>query len=400
MTTPLTPELAAPAPGSCPALGSVPPLVAYLAQVPDPRAARGKRHPLGAILSLLCCALLSGTRTLQGVADWGRDHAPELIRALGFTRSKTPCCATLHTLLGKGDGTALEAPLRAWVHAVEQQLGRRSQPEPPAPEEVAIDGKCLRGALKRGAAVVGLVSALGHQLGLTLGATEISDGDEIGAVQHLLTELVLTGKVVTLDALHTQRETAQRILAGGGDYLMVVKGNQPQLKEAIRILLGGEEAEGEPRLPVQEIDDRHGRLQSRWLRAVSIAEGALDWPGAKQVFVVERASCRGRQGQVRREEVVGVTSQHRDVAGPAQLARQVRGHWSIENRSHWIRDVVFGEDACLCAAGKLPQTLALLRTWAISRLRLDGVQNIARETRRLTAQPWDCLRLLGLLPDN
>src|SRR5262245_52408086 len=226
MTTPLAPELAVPAPGSCPDPRNVPPLVAYLAQVPDPRDPRGKRHPLAAILSLLCCALLTGTRTLQGVADWGRDHAPELSRALGFTRPQTPCGATLHTVVGDLDWAALEAQVRAWVQAVEQHLRCPNPPAARAPEGVALDGKSLRGALKRGAQVVSLVSALGQRLGITLGVREIAAGDEIGAVQQLLSELVLTGKVVTLDALHTQRATAQRILDRGGDYVMVVKGNQ------------------------------------------------------------------------------------------------------------------------------------------------------------------------------
>lgn len=407
MTTPLSPELSRTALRSCVNAGCVVPLVTYLARVPDPRKAQGKRHPLPAMLLLLCCALLCGVRTLQAVADWGRDHPEELTRALGFTRPKTPCCATLHNLLAELDWTAFETQLRAWVQAVEEQLasspprtpGECRQPEAPAEEALAIDGKTLRGALKMNAAVVSLVSALGHRLGITFGLGQVKDGDEIAAVEELLKNLVLTGKVVTLDALHTQRETAQQIIDGGGDYVMIVKGNQPQLRAAIRRLLAPESTAPD-RQTAHEQDDSHGRFQSRFLQAVSVPEGELDWPGAEQVFVVERLSWRGKHHRLHREVVYGVASLKRERADAANLLGRVKGHWTIENRSHWIRDVVFGEDACLIAKGRIPQTLALLRTLAISCLRLAGINNIARETRRLAAQPWRCLPLLGLPPEN
>src|SRR5688572_26805657 len=98
--TPLAVELPAAPCVSCPVAARptapvpLPPLVAYLAQVPDPRSAQGKRHPLPAVLALVCCALLCGERYLQAIADWGRNHSAERVAALGFTRPKTPCCAT------------------------------------------------------------------------------------------------------------------------------------------------------------------------------------------------------------------------------------------------------------------------------------------------------------------
>ena len=98
--------------------------------------------------------------------------------------------------------------------------------------------------------------------------------------------------------------------------------------------------------------------------------------------------------------VYGITSLTREQAGPADLLRLVRGHWKVETRSHYIRDVTFGEDASLVRTGKIPQVLALFRTTTISRFRAEGVTNIARETRRLAAQAGDCLRLLGITADN
>ena len=403
--TPLSSSLVAPEPAPCPpppgATARLPALYAYLAQVPDHRDPRGVRHPLVAVLAQVCCALLCGARHLTAIAEWGRHHPAELIAALGFTRAKTPACSTLHDLLQALDWAALEAQLRAWVAAIEAHLGAA----PTAREEaLALDGKVMRGALKLEAEVTALVTALGHRLGLTAGAAEVQDGDEIAAVQTLLQELVLWGKVVTLDALHTQQQTARIIGARHGHYVMTVKGNQPELQDAVVGVLLPEQAAGQDRQSVWETEQGHGRIENRWLLSVSVpadAPAALRaWPGAAQVFVVERRVWKKKQRVGHREVVYGITSLTREQAGPADLLRLVRGHWKIEVRSHYIRDVTFGEDASLVRSGKLPQVLALFRAAAISRFRADGVTNIARETRRLAAQAWDCLRLLGIAAEN
>lgn len=372
----------------------LPPLVEYLALVPDGRGARGKRHPLPAVLALVCCALLCGERYLQGIAEWGRNHSLELVRALGFTRPQTPCCATLHTVLSELDWPALEEQLRAWVQAVEARLAE----EAPALQEeaLAFDGKTLRGALKMGAEVTQMVTALGHRLGLTAGAREVQGGDEIAAVEALLREVLVAGKVVTADALHTQRETTRLIGERGGHYVLTVKGNQPQLHAQVVGVFAPERAKAQDRKSASEVGKAHGRQESRWLLAVSLATGDVDWPGAAQAFVVERRRWKRKQRELHREVVYGITSLSRTQASPEDLLRLARGHWVVENRSHWVRDVTFGEDRSLVRTGKLPTVLALLRTCVINRLRLDQVGNIAKETRRLQAQPLDCLRLLGL----
>lgn len=406
LTTPLRPSLgtapAAPCPAPVAPVAPLPALYAYLAQVPDPRNRRGLRHPLVAVLAQVCCALLCGARHLTAIAEWGRNHSAELIAALGFTRTQTPACSTLHSVLQELDWGQLETQLRAWVAAVEAHLGA----DAPAHQEeaLAVDGKTLRGALKLEAEVTALVTALGHHLGLTAGAAEVQGGDEIAAVEMLLKELVLVGKVVTLDALHTQRETARLIGERGGHYVMTVKGNQPELQEAVQDLFRPEQAGPQDRESVWQTEQGHGRIENRWLLAISVPPAAPSalrrWPGAAQVFVVERKFWKKKQRVGHRELVYGITSLTREQAGPADLLRLVRGHWRIETRSHYIRDVTFGEDASLVRTGKLPQVLAVFRAVAISRFRADGVTNIAKETRRLAAQAQDCLRLLGIIPDN
>ena len=126
----------------------------------------------------------------------------------------------------------------------------------------------------------------------------------------------------------------------------------------------------------------------------------LPWPGAQQVFVLERQVWKRKQRRGQRELVYGVTSLSRSEASAAELSRLVRGHWRIETRSHWVRGVTFGEHASLMRTGKVPRVMAVLRAMVITRFLADGVTNIARETRRLAAQVEGCLRLLGLTTDN
>jgi hypothetical protein len=140
---------------------------------------------------------------------------------LGFARGKTPCTATLHYVLAALDWVALEAALRPWAQALWHRLEAQEAAQPP-PEEslgqaVAVDGKTRCGALKLGAEWAQLVSVLGHRLGRTHSAALVQTGDEIAAIEPVLTQGVLVGRIVTVDALHTQRETARRIKNRGGE---------------------------------------------------------------------------------------------------------------------------------------------------------------------------------------
>jgi len=190
-----------------------PSLVTVLAEVPDPRGRRGKRHPLTAILAMAVAATLCGAQSYAAIAEWGRNYGPPFAQALGFTRLKTPCAACLFLLFRRLDRTALEAILARWAEAVLASL----PPQEGELEPVAVDGKTVRGAKKHGALDVHLLSVLSHRLGLTLGQHAVSDhSNEIGAMPALLADLILKGRVVTADAMHCQRETARTIVEKGG----------------------------------------------------------------------------------------------------------------------------------------------------------------------------------------
>ena len=372
------------------------PLIEVLAEIPDFRRNRGKRHPLGAILALACSAMLCGYRSYTAMAEWGRHYGAHLVRALGFTH-RAPCAATLHTVLRRVDREAVEAQLGAWAEGL---LGEAPQPEA-GEDAIAIDGKTLRGSQKQGAPGVHLLSAFAHRLGVTLTQQAVDDKtNEIPVAVELLQHLVLEGRIVTMDALLTQRQLAQQVVDAEGDYVMVVKENQPQLLEDIQTVFALAPIAGEQRTAAATVDLGHGRIEQRGLQTSNILTGYSDWPGLAQVFRLERQVIRKKTGEVRAEVVAGVTSLPPERADAARLLALVRGHWSIENRSHWVRDVTFDEDRSQVRCGNIPQVMAALRNAVVGLMRWAGHTNVAAACRRFAAQPQAALHLIGIVLEN
>lgn len=223
-----------------PAAGS---LAEALAGVPDPRRPYGWRPghepvPLVALLQLTVAALLSGARSQSAVAQWGRerlDDDPGLLEGLGLPPGRSPCVATLHRVYRQLDVAAFETALGAWFG----RLGSRPAPTTGPtrlPEAVAIDGKVLRGSQPKREedpdSVPGtyLVAAYAHASGVVLGQVRAAGkGHELAAAKALLQQVPLAGRVVTADALLTQRDISEQIVAAGGDYLFPLDGNQDAL---------------------------------------------------------------------------------------------------------------------------------------------------------------------------
>jgi predicted transposase YbfD/YdcC len=368
------------------------PLIDVLAEIPDCRHARGKRHPLPAILALVCVAILCGYRSYSAISQWARVYPRELVVALGLTHSTSPCAATLCTILRQLDRDQLEERLATWAQSVLAAL----PPDPTEDEAIALDGKTLRGSKHQGAPNVHLLSALSHRLGLTLGQQAVDDKtNEISHVIPLLRMLVLEGWIFTMDALLTQRSVAQTIVEGGGDYVMLAKGNQPNLEADIALVFT-EPPQDDSQLHAQTIDRAHGRIEHRCLTVSVALVGYSDWPGLQQVFRLDRETLLRSTGETRRETVYGLTSLDPARADAQRLLRIIRHHWCIENRLHWVRDVTFDEDRSQVRCGSTPEVMATFRNTAIGLLRMAGEVNIAASARRLAASPRSALALIGL----
>lgn len=183
---------------------------------------------------------------------------------------------------------------------------------------------------------------------------------------------------MTGDALYAQRNLCQQIKADQGDYLFIVKRNQPELYENIALLF--DEPPCGEHFSYTEQRSRHGnRWEVRRLWASTALEGYLDWPGVKQVCKIEREAEQGKNRQV--EVRYAITSLGPEVKAD-KLLEYVRGHWAIENQLHWVKDVVFGEDGSQVRKGSAPEVMSALRNVVIGLMRQAGVKNIAAALRQ------------------
>jgi predicted transposase YbfD/YdcC len=283
-------------------------------------------------------------------------------------------------------------------------------------EGVAVDGKSLRGSRKMGAVDAHLLSAFSQRIGVLLGQVAVVDStNETTAMLELLEELVLYGggtlhgKVITGDALLTQHKIVSKIVEKGGDYLLVVKDNQPLLRGDIEVLfeaphlLNLTPAELASERKARQVSIHGGRVEERVLRASTALNecyGPDLWPGLKQVLQIKRTVTDKGRGRTSCERAYAITSLSPQRATPEQLLVVWRAHWHIENKLHWVRDVTFDEDRSTVRAGSIPQVMALLRSTAIGLLRLLGATNIAAACRLMAAQPHLALAALGCPTEN
>jgi predicted transposase YbfD/YdcC len=371
----------------------VPPLAAVLADFPDFRDPRGVRHPLLAVLLLSCAAMLCGARGESAIAEWAANYGATWRAPLGFTRPDGPSQSTVQRIFAGIDCDLLEARLGQWAAQV---IAHAPAPaDAPLPfEAMAIDGKTLRGSAKCGATDAHLLSAFSQRLGVVLGQVAVPDKtNEITAIDALLSQLMLTGWVVTTDALFTQTEVARAIRDAGGDYLMEVKRNQPALHDDLVLLFADPDAAC---LQAEETRMHGGRIERRMVRTSTELMGYTDWPGVAQALCVERRITHKGTGETHTERAYAITSLTPTAITPAQLLTLWREHWHIENKLHWVRDVTFDEDRSTVRAGTIPQVMATLRSTAISVARLHGATNIAAACRRYAAQPALALAAIGL----
>jgi DDE_Tnp_1-associated/Transposase DDE domain len=201
-------------------------LLARLRQVPDPRGAHGRRHSLEAMLATVVCAVLCGARGYEAIAQWIHAQLPEAWYALGYFR-RPPTGGAFRYLLSKLDPESLEQTLRQW-------MADQSGDDDAELHATAIDGKTLCSTLAEHQRSIQLLSLFDQRTGCVLSQMQVpTSTNEAKAALEILKTLVLTGRVVTADAMFCQPEICRAIVDSGGDYLIVVKDNQKELKEAI-----------------------------------------------------------------------------------------------------------------------------------------------------------------------
>jgi len=365
------------------------PLIDILSEIPDFRKAKGKRHPLKAILGIACVAMLCGYEGYRAFAEWRDNYGSEFMKVLGFTHENGPCPATFSNIFRMIDVKLLEEKISQWAESLLRELK--------GDDNISLDGKTAKGSRKQGCSVYHFLSAVGHELGLTLAQCGVdSKTNEIGVVHEVLRNVVLEGRIVTMDALLTQRDVARDILEGGGDYVMIVKDNQERLLDDVKTVFHGPYSHLLEKSSAQTLDMGHGRIEERHLVVSGELSDYSDWPGLEQVFQLDRRTTIKKTGAVREETVYGITSLPPEKADAERLLELVRCHWHIENKSHWVRDVVFGEDDSQVHSGNAPQVMAALRNTVIGLMRSVGKTNIAAACRKFAAKPDMALELIGI----
>jgi predicted transposase YbfD/YdcC len=376
-------------------------LVPYLKAVPDTRHARGKQYELWVLLTILYVALISGQKTVWGIVQWALLHSAELIASLELPKQRLPSCSTFYVTLRNIGIAGLERQIAEMGSAMEKEnrLSETIRGADGAPlRGLATDGKDLRGARAHGDQTF-LVSLVGHGDGLVLGQERVdAKTNEITVVPKLLADRDLRGVVVTMDALLAQRAIAQQILDQDGDYLMVVKKNQPQLWANIDLLFQSPPLcpDEEDRTTLVLHNKTHGRREKRTLETSAKLSAYLGWPGAAQVMQRTYHAVDLRTGEITHEVVYAITSLSRARAKTKHLAALWRGHWTIENRDHYVRDETLGEDRCQLHCGHWAQAMAALRNAMLNVLRYQGWSSVPAAMRRYGASLHQALQVLGV----
>jgi predicted transposase YbfD/YdcC len=358
----------------------------HFAALPDPRhPAFQDYHRLGDLLVIALCAILSGARSWDAIARFGRSKETWL-RSLGLTLPNgPPAHDTFNRVFAAVDPLAFQHCFTSWINAVCDTLGF---------VHIPIDGKTVRGSRGPDGTALHLVSAWAAEHRLSLAQVAVPDkSNEITAIPELLKLLDLQGALVSIDAIGCQKAIAQQIRDQGGDYLLAVKDNQPTLHADIQAAFESALAvdlEGVRHDLFVTEETGHGRYEERVYVVLYEPAGlstADQWVDLKAVVQVLRTRRVGDEESV--EEAYYISS---SAASAALLAEGIRAHWSIENGQHWCLDVLFGEDRCRSRQGNAAENLAWLRKMVLSLLRHDDSKDSA-PTKQLRAALEDDYRL-------
>ena len=358
------------------------------AAVPDPRSKHGQRYDLPYLLTCLVAALLCNCNSLEAVGQWCGDHQLLLRRLFGPRDFYTPTGSLYRRLLPRLSAGHIELVLATWVKA-----SRPSDDE----EAVALDGKTVRGAATAKHKGLHLLSFSTHQSQETLLQVRVpAKTNEIPIAKMLLPCLRLHPRVYTADALHTHAPFMEVVRDCSGSSLLTVKANQPTLYADLATYFSDPKTVIAPFERDCTVDRRRGRIETR---TIEVSGGmntylAPTWPLVRQVARLTRTVTVRKTGKTTHEVVYLITDLSAIQASPRRLLDLVRGHWSIENRLHYVRDVSFGEDRSRLRTGSAPQILAALRNLAITLIHRSGSSQIAVTRRHFASHPREAFLFL------
>jgi predicted transposase YbfD/YdcC len=374
-------------------------LLKLLGSVPDGRSGQGRDHPVAAVLALAAAAVVAGMKGYTAIAGWVKDVPPPVLADLylraGAAPAPPPSKATIWRVITGADAEVFDATAGRWLlgglAAGDGESAGHDDHVGLVP--VRLDGKTIRGAKDAEGNQRHLLAALaGPAAQSSVVAAQAEVGvktNEVPMATEVLGQIDLEGKVVTADALHTVKATAEFICEHGGEFVLPVKENRKALFDA----LNG--------LPWQEVpiahsatDRGHGRITTRTIQVLPAPED-LPFPHVSQVLLIERYVTDLNGNPVSAVAALGVASPAADRASAADLAHHVREQWSIESL-HWLRDTLYQEDKSQVRTRSGPRIMAALRNVAICALRLAGRTDVTEATRWASRSMDRPFTILGL----
>jgi predicted transposase YbfD/YdcC len=364
-----------------------------LSKIEDIRGKKGKRYSLALLLTCVLLAKMAGETTLQAIAEWIRFRSTWLQEVLPETRAAFPCAATYSNVLRTIDHARLNEVLMDLLTRVraENRLAGEQQ-------HVVLDGKTLRGTqhhLAEDQRKMHHMNLYEAKTGIVLKEGMVAEkANELTHLPSFLTPVLLAGRIISADALFTQRSFCQGVVVSAGDYLLTAKLNQPSLYEDLSLFFHEPPADCLDWRTASTSNKGHGRLETRVLWASTDLNDFLarDWYGVGQVFCIRRRVEHALK--CTQEIVYGITSLTPKQADAPRLLGLNRGHWSIENRLHYRRDGALGEDACQVRKGAAPHVLAVLNSFVLALFDFCQVSNVKQHMRYLDAFPLQAVRLL------
>lgn len=352
----------------------------HFSSLPDPRSDQGKRHLLSDLLAITILAVICGADDWVEIEDFAHAKLGWLKTFLRLPNG-IPSHDTLGRVFARLDPQAMEQCFGQWVACL-------AKTRPGQDRLIAIDGKTIRRSFDHAdkKAAIHMVSAWCCVNRLTLGqlATDLKS-NEITAIPRLLGLLDLKAAVVTIDAMGCQKDIAQAILQGGGDYLLAVKDNHKTLHEDLKLFFDEAIAgrwEHTAHAYHDTVEKDHGRIETRRLWCtweVHWLKRHHAWAGLRSIVCVECVRELAGKASVERRYYISSLS----GTDAAAMLAMVRGHWSVENQLHWSLDVAFGEDACRVRMGHAAEHLSRIRRIALALLKRETTFKAGIKRKRL-----------------
>ena len=353
----------------------------HFASLTDPRRRR-VTYPLINIVVIAVCAVICGADDFVAIADYGRKKRKWFARFLDL-KEGIPSHDRFNAVLAAIKPAEFEQCLLSWITALHDITGG---------QVIAIDGKTLRRSFDTasGKAAIHMVSAWATANHISLGQVVVdAKSNEITAIPKLLEILDLSGALVTIDAMGCQTEIARNILAGGADYVLAAKENQPTLYWGLvnrfNAYLENDFAGVKVRF-YQTEEKGHGREETRYYYICPVPDDLPDrarWLGLKAIGIVISTTMRdGKECNAVRYYILS------KYLSARRFAKAVRSHWGIENRLHWQLDVTFQEDQCRIRKGHADANFSILRRTALALLKNESTHKVGIKNKRLAAG-WD-----------